>query len=73
MENMQLFVFSFDALVAFYYLTTLPAFDWIRRKVPIWQQETKLVDKPDCSSWLLNSLFVSMSKGIPLGIVIWTQ
>lgn len=73
MENMQLFVFYFDCIVAAFYLTKLPCVDWIRKCVPIWQQETKLVDKPDCSSWLLNTLFVLMSKGIPLGIAMATQ
>ena len=62
MKNMQIFVFCFDLGVALYYLYQWPIWDSLKAKFPYFQYESKVVDKPDCSSLLLNILFVFLSK-----------
>ena len=62
MRNMQIFVFVFDICVAFYITTMLPVFDGIKKKLPFFQLDAKVAEKPDCSSLILAILFVVLSK-----------
>lgn len=61
MEAMQALVLIFDGLVALYYVFQWPVWDGLKARFST-QYETKVMEKPDCSSLVLNVLFVFLSK-----------
>ncbi len=62
MKNMQIFVFIFDSLFALYYVYQWPAWDCVKNKFPFFQYDSKVVEEPDCSSFLLSMLLILLSK-----------
>ena len=69
MRSMQILVLSFDVVTAFYYMTTWPVWDNLKRHVPFFQTDLKTMEKADCSNLLLMIIFVLMSKVSSLFIV----
>jgi hypothetical protein len=60
--RMQVFVFTFDSAVLFYYLYQMPIWDCIKEKFPFFQYEAKTAEKADCTTLLLNIMFNLISK-----------
>lgn len=68
--NLQTFVLIFDALIGLYYLYQCPCLDKVKQKFVYYQYESKPVEKQECSNLFIQTLFILLTKGLALGILI---
>ena len=62
MSSMQTLVFSFDLILALYYVFQWPLLDGLKRKFPFFSADLKTIEKADCSNLLLMIIFYCLSK-----------
>ena len=62
MKSMQTLVFSFDLILALYYVFQWPLLDGLKRRFPFFSADLKTIEKADCSNLLLMIIFYLLSK-----------
>jgi hypothetical protein len=68
--NLQVFVLVFDALVGLYYMYQCPCLDKVKQRFVYYQYESKPVEKQECSNLFIQTLFILLTKGLALGILM---
>jgi hypothetical protein len=60
----------FDSIIGLYYFYQCPCFDKIKKNFVYYQYEAKPVEKQECSNLFIQTLFILLTKGLALGILI---